>query len=266
MICRTEGLVLRGYRMSESSKVVVLYSREYGKLRLVAKGARRPKSKFGASLEAITWGSYVYYTRENRELQTLSEGDILHSFDGIKQGYRRLAYGSVICDLLDHLTADEDKNLLLCSVVLDTLRWMERVAEDALELPLWYFQLKAASALGYRPHLSGCVQCGKRLSGARVVFSPVLGGTSCSGCATTGMSVSMDTVRFLEHLQVGRSDRIDEHGFQVVNRVEGQGLLRSFMNHHVEGGRKVNAQDFLDKMLAAERPAAVYRAGQEEVG
>ena len=56
MIVQTEGLVLRNFRMSESSKVVIVYTRNFGKVRLVAKGARRPKSKFGASLEPLTWG------------------------------------------------------------------------------------------------------------------------------------------------------------------------------------------------------------------
>ena len=124
MIRRVEGLVIRGYRMSQSSKVVVLYTNEHGKLHLVAKGARRPKSKFGASLEPITWGSYVIYWRENRDLQTLSEGDILHPFWGMKQSYARTAYASAVCELLDHMTVDEDRNPLLCSVVLDSLRWM----------------------------------------------------------------------------------------------------------------------------------------------
>ena len=88
MICHTDGLVLRGFRMSESSKVVVLFSRDYGKLRLVAKGARRPKSKFGASLEPMTWGRYVFYRQDNRELQILSEGDIAHAFEAVQTTLR----------------------------------------------------------------------------------------------------------------------------------------------------------------------------------
>ena len=148
MISKTEGLVLRGYRMSESSKVVVIYTRTAGKVRVVARGARRPRSKFGASVEPITWGAYVFYSRENRELQTLSEGDILYPFEGIKRVYRRLVYASAVCDLLDRLTPEEDANSLLCSVTLETLRWMETVEEQAVELPLWYFQLKAAAGAG----------------------------------------------------------------------------------------------------------------------
>ncbi len=260
MICRTEGLVLRGYRMSESSKVAVIYTRESGKLRLVARGARRPRSKFGASLEPMTWGTYVFYRRENRDLQTLSEGDILYPFGGIKQAYRRMAHACVVCDLLNHMTVDEDRNPLLYSVTLDTLRWMETIEEWAIEIPLWYFQLKAASALGYRPHLSGCVRCGQRLSGVRVRFSPFEGGALCNGCDTSsGMAMDRFTVGFLEQLQTGRPDRIEIGGVSGCDRAEARSALRMFLSYHIESRHRVKSLDFLDRMLAAEGTDVRYR-------
>ena len=263
MICRAEGLVIRGYRMSESSKVVVLFTREYGKLRLVARGARRPKSKFGASVEPITWGNYVFYRRENRDLQTLSEGDIFYAFSGIKAAYRRTAYASAVCELLDHMTVDEDRNTMLFSVALDALKWMESIEEGAVELPLWYFQLKAAAASGYRPHLSGCVRCGERLSGPRIRFNPFLGGTLCERCGDSGMVLKGDTVRFLEQLQVGRPERIDLRTFDRIDRVEVDRALRHFLAHHVDGRRRVKSLDFLDRMLVAEGTPVPYRAMTE---
>jgi len=266
VICRTEGLVLKGYRMSESSRVVVLFTRDQGKLRLAARGARRPKSKFGASLEAITWGSYVYYTQENRDLQTLSEGDIITPFGGLKKDYRKIVFASAVCDLLDHLTADNDENALLCSVTLDSLRWMESIQSAAIELPLWYFQLKAASALGYRPHLSGCVQCGQRLSGNEVRFSPEHGGTVCGSCGYGGMVVKMNTVLYLESLQVNTPDRIDVEGFLRADRAEGQRILKRFLDYHIDSRKQVKALDFLDRMLAAEGTPEPYQGSEQGVG
>ncbi len=258
MISKTEGLVLRGYRMSESSKVVVIYTRTAGKVRVVARGARRPRSKFGASVEPITWGAYVFYSRENRELQTLSEGDILYPFEGIKRVYRRLVYASAVCDLLDRLTPEEDANSLLCSVTLETLRWMETVEEQAVELPLWYFQLKAAAALGYRPHLSGCVQCGVRITGGRVCFDAGRGGTVCRRCESGGLGVKMATIQFLEQLQIARADRIDEKGFQASDTNEARRVLRSFLWRHIGNRGQVKSLDFLNRMLAAEGPSVPY--------
>ncbi|MCE2439903.1 MAG: DNA repair protein RecO [Candidatus Latescibacteria bacterium] len=258
MISKTEGLVLRGYRMSESSKVVVIYTRNAGKVRVVARGARRPRSKFGASVEPITWGAYVYYSRENRELQTLSEGEILYAFEGLKRFYRRLAYASAVCDLLDRLTPEEDPNSLLCSVTLDSLRWMETVEEDAVELPLWYFQLKAAAMLGYRPHLGGCVGCGGRITGDTACFDAGRGGTVCRRCDHGGIEVRLATIQFLEHLQTARADRIDSKGFREVDTGEARRVLRGFLWRHIENRGQVKSLDFLNRLLAAEAPSAPY--------
>lgn len=263
MICKTEGIVIRGFRMSQTSKVVLLFSREYGKLRLAARGARRPKSKFGASLEPMTWGTYLFYKQENRDLQTLTEGDILYVFEGIKRSYQRVVCASSVCELLDHMTEDEDPNALLFSVALDALRWMETVPEKALEAPLWYFQLKAASALGYRPHLSGCVSCGQRLSGSRAWFSPLLGGTLCENHRQEGMAIKKATVDFMEHLQVHRPDRVDLKQFESVDRVEVNRVLRGFLMHHIESRRRIRSLDFWDRMVAAEAEPAYNPASLE---
>ena len=261
MICRAEGLVLRGYRMSESSKVVVIYTREIGKVRLAARGARRPKSRFGASLEPITWGSYVYSRREGRDLQTLTEGDILYAFDGLKRDYRRMAHASAVCDLLDHMTADEDRNGVLCSVALESLRWTESVGAEAIELPLWYFQLKAASALGYRPHLSGCVRCGTRLPDSGIRFSAVEGGTVCAQCGSNGSPLDKPTVAYLEHIQTGRPDRIDTDVFERIDREKVRGLLRTYLDYHLESRRRIRSLDFLDRMMAADGADTTYADG-----
>ena len=81
---------------------------------------------------------------------------------------------------------------------------------------------------GYRPHLSGCVQCGARLQGHRLGFSPSLGGTLCGDHAGAGMRVQFETINFMAHLQVGRPDRIDLSLLQGVNRAEVTRILRAF--------------------------------------
>ncbi len=261
MICQTDGLVLRGFRMSESSKVVVLFSRDYGKLRLVAKGARRPKSKFGASLEPMTWGHYVFYRRENRELQTLSEGDIAHAFEAVKQHYGRMAAGSAICEFLDHITEDEDRNPLLFSIALEAMQWVGKISETSLDVPVWYFQIRAAGAVGYRPHVSGCVQCGARLKGRRLGFSPGLGGTLCGNHAGAGMRVQLKTVNLMSHLQVRRPDRVDLARLQGIDRAEVTRVLRAFFDQHITSRYRPKALDFFERLRAAEQ-SVPYRAGE----
>ena len=247
MIVRTDGLVLRTYKMTETSLVVVVYTRTYGKVRLAAKGARRPKSRFGAVFQPITFGSYVYFKKDGRELQTASEGDIQHTFGGLKRDYVRLGYGSAVCDLLDHITADEDPNAFLLSIALDSLRWMESVPSHRMELPLWYFQIKAAGCLGYRPHLSGCVVTGERLGNSRAWFSVEHGGTVKRRMDGHGVWLDPESIGYLEHLQTLTPDRIDVDGFDRVDAKQCRKAIRLFLDYHM-GERCPKSLLYLEKL------------------
>jgi DNA repair protein RecO (recombination protein O) len=264
MIVRTDGLVLRTHKMTESSLVAVVYTKAWGKVRLAAKGARRPKSRFGAAFQPITLGSYVYYRKEGRDLQTASEGDIQHAFEGVKDDYVRLGYGSAVCDLLDHMTAEDDPNALLLSITLDTLRWMEATPSDRLELPLWYFQIKAAGCLGYRPHLSGCTITGERLDGTRAWFSPEQGGTVRRRTDGDGVWLDAESIAFLEHLQTRTPGRVEQAAFDRVDRDQCRTAIRLFLEYHL-GGRRPKSFLYLEKLqnsrlarasVAADRPVA----------
>lgn len=251
MIVRTEGLVLRSYQMTTSGKVVVVFSREHGKLRLAARGARRPKSRFGASLEPVTVSNFVYYRQDRRELQTLSEGDIVYAFSELKTDYRRTVCASVVCDLIDHMTADEDPSRPLFQAGVDVLHWLERIPADLIEVPLWYFQLHAADILGYRPQLDSCVTCGRPSSAPSMRFNPRLGGAMCPSCGP-GVRVNVETLSFLHRLQAGQRQNVDMGAFAEVDRATARSLLRTYLETHLENRRQIKALDFLERMLADE--------------
>ncbi|TFB10109.1 DNA repair protein RecO, partial [Candidatus Marinimicrobia bacterium MT.SAG.4] len=88
-ILKAEGIILRRIKYSETSLIVTLYTKEYGKVSLIAKGARNPKSKFVGSLEPGTYVSVVYYHKENRDLQMLSEVDPMRSNSSIISSIRK---------------------------------------------------------------------------------------------------------------------------------------------------------------------------------
>ena len=265
MIIRTDGLVLRTHKMTETSLVVMVYTRAWGKVRLAAKGARRPKSRFGAAFQPLTLGSYVYYRKEGRDLQTASEGDIHHTFEVIKSDYIRLGYGSAVCDLLDQMTAEEDPNAFLLSITLDTLKWMERLPAAYLELPLWYFQIKASGCLGYRPHLSGCAMTGARLEGPRAWFSPEHGGTVAQRTDGHGVWLDRESIAFLEHLQTHTPDRIDSAGFDRVDRAQSRQAIRQFLDYHL-GDRLPKSFIYLEKLMNSRVGKASLAASHQTAG
>jgi DNA repair protein RecO (recombination protein O) len=256
VILRTDGIVLRTYRMSESSRVAVLYTTRLGKVKAVARGARRPKSKFGASLEPFTEGTYVIYYKEGRDLQTLSEGDILRPFEGVKTDFDRLIHASAVAELADHLTMGEEPNPALYGALLEALTCLEGLPGDRSETAFWLFEVHAAEALGYRPHFDRCAVCGGDCRGRRVRFSPRLGGVICGDCdEEEGGAVSLraETARFLHELQASGANTAVGPAPPEAVRGEVRQALRQFLEYHTENRRPLRALRFKDQVACPAR-------------
>lgn len=256
MILRTDGIVLRAYRMSDSSKVAVLYTTHLGKVKAAARGARRPKSKFGASLEPFTEGNYVIYHREGRDLQTLSEGDILRPFEGVKADFDRLIHASAVAELADHLTMEEEPNPALYGALVKALVCLEGLPGDRSETAFWLFQVHAAEALGYSPRFDRCAACGKDCVRRRVSFSPRLGGVVCGECggeAGGAISLREETARFLLQLQMAGVEPAFGPAPPEAVRGEVRQALRLFLEYHTEDRRPLRALHFKDQVACPAR-------------
>ncbi len=101
MIVSTDAIVLRSMKYGETSKIVTLYSQKFGKIKVIAKGARGAKSRFGASLEPMTHSSVILYKKEERELNLLSKSEITKSFLKFGSSGDRLATGLAVVELVN---------------------------------------------------------------------------------------------------------------------------------------------------------------------
>ncbi|MCK5118219.1 MAG: DNA repair protein RecO [Candidatus Latescibacteria bacterium] len=250
-ICKTEAVVLRSIKWSETSRIVTLYTLGFGKLKVVAKGARRPKSQFGASLEPITHCAVVFYRKEGRDLHTLSQSDLIAAFPKLKSDLSAITYASAVCELTDRLMAGEEPNPPLFRALVETLGGIEESAAADAEKFLWRFQLHLAAFLGYRPEFGNCVRCSAALEGARVAFSLTLGGTLCDRCADEGVErhlIHMGTARFLSHLERARPDRVRSLKSLPQLAEEIRPLLGKFLATHTEDHRGLRSLDFLEQV------------------
>jgi DNA repair protein RecO (recombination protein O) len=257
MILRTEGIVLRTFRMTDSSRIAVLYTRLLGKVRAVARGARKPRSKFGASLEPFTEGAYIVYHKEGRELQTLSEGDILRAFDDVKSDLDRVLQASAISELTDAVTAAEDPNPALYDALGTALACLGRLSPERSETALWFYEVRAAGALGYRPSFDRCVSCGKAWQRGRAGFSPRAGGLVCSRCQREPGSVidlTESAVRGLGELQSAEAPDVPAVEIPEADRAHVRRALRLFVEYHTEGRRPLRSLSVGDQMR--ERPGS----------
>lgn len=153
MIIRTEAVVLRRMDYGETSQIVTVFTREKGKIAVLAKGARLPKSRFGSSLQPMSYSQVVFYYKPTRQLQTLSESSHVYAFHGIGRQLEKLALGQRIMELVAALLQDEEQNPMVFNLLVQTLDALNQ-AEERVGNVLFYFQLRLASLLGFDPHIN----------------------------------------------------------------------------------------------------------------
>jgi len=151
-IIRTEAVVLRRLDYGETSQIVTLLTPERGKVGVMAKGARRTKSTFGATLQPMAYTQVVYYYKPTRDLQILSESSHVESFHRLRRSLRTITIGLRIVELVDALTEEEDPQPDVFALTVRALRRLDRT--DARAANLWpYVQLRLAELLGIAPSI-----------------------------------------------------------------------------------------------------------------
>jgi DNA repair protein RecO (recombination protein O) len=183
-IIRTEAVSLHSIPFAETSKIVTFYTRDFGKLNFLAKGARRPKSKFGAALETFTYASLIIYKPETPKLYILSDAEIIRSFNELQATVNQYLAGSQIIEFVLKTGDFDEPNPRLFNLTLSALMALsdKSSVEKQLDNLVWAFLLKAASFLGYRPELETCVICRNKFMKSKVFFDIANGGILCPKC------------------------------------------------------------------------------------
>lgn len=226
------ALVLRVVEFSESSCVATFYTREFGKLGALAKGARRPKSPFEAALDLLAVCRIVFLRKSSEGLHVLTEAKLERRFRSASRDLTRLYAGYYIVELLRELTDHEDPHPELFDIADGSLLAIDQ-GSDVASL-LLRFELGALRILGHLPSFEGCVDCGEPLEGSnRVAFGQLAGGLLCSRCRTgqrqviTVRAATIDALR-----QLASSDfHAEPPSFDKQDRGEMRGLVNQFISH-----------------------------------
>lgn len=182
---KTEAIVLRTWKYGDSSRIASLYSRRFGKLRLIAKGARSKKPRFGASLEPFTESLIVFYKKQERELQVLSSSDSIADFARLRDRPVHLGLACAMVESIDRLTPLEQEDPGLYALVRAALVAIEETQTEVdAESVFWRAQQALLVHLGYRWELESCVSCGGAAGGDRIAIDPIEGAL-CGRCART---------------------------------------------------------------------------------
>lgn len=249
MIVKTEAIVLRTRKYRETSRIVNLYTKEFGRLSVIAKGTRGPRNKFGASLQPPNHVVAVLYKNDNRELHLLSQCDTVTRFRNVADGLDKFSAAMSVVELVEHVTHDEERNEQLFNLSLSTLRGLDDTVRNPLNVQ-YYFELHLSDLLGFRPNFHSCYSCGMPLGhenvgtkGAELRLGS--GGVMCSNCSggTTRWSISLGSLQVLQRLQEAASParvtpmHLTEHQMDEVGKT-----LRQYLQSHVGGLDRLKVQ------------------------
>jgi DNA repair protein RecO (recombination protein O) len=175
-LMESEAIVLRTYPLREADLLVTLFTRAEGKVRGVARSAKKSKRRFGGALEPMTYVRAFYDVRERQELARLDACEVLESPLATEVSYARAVALAHVAELLDELLPDREANDAIFRLTLSVLH-----ALTGLEvwMPTTYFELWLTRLVGFLPELTECIVCGRSLNGSRAYFHALADGLMC---------------------------------------------------------------------------------------
>jgi DNA repair protein RecO (recombination protein O) len=226
---RDRGVVLRSIKLGEADRIVTVFTQGHGKVRAVAKGIRKPGSRFGARLEPTTHLALQCY--QGRELDVVTQVETIDANRAVREHYGCLTHAVAMLEAVDHVTPERERNPAIYRMLVGALRTLaDRISP--LVAPAFFWKL--LSLEGFHPYLEGCVRC-EATKGELPAFDPGEGGLLCADCSRLGgVGLRPETVDALRLLLGGELRRLlaDEPGPEVV--VELERLALRALEFHLE--------------------------------
>jgi DNA repair protein RecO (recombination protein O) len=178
---RTPAVVIGSFPLGESDRAVTFFSRHQGRIRGVARAARRVRSRFSGALELLTLGELVFFDTGRSDLVRVDHFDVLHPFAGVREDLERLGQAAWMVECVGRLTADRDPHPVVYGTLLRALRSVEDGAPPRRVAVV--FGVRLVEALGHRLRTDACVACGRRgVDGRLAAIDVEAGGTICERC------------------------------------------------------------------------------------
>jgi DNA repair protein RecO (recombination protein O) len=223
-------LVLRKTKLGEADVILTLLSSDGGIVRAVAKGMRKPTSRFAGRMEP---GSVVdLMLAPGRTLEVVSDARSVDLHSGLRADYDRSTAASVVLDVLDKMAVEGQPEERLFGLSCATLTALEIAEPSRIRALVTAFLLKAMSMHGYRPHLDSCVSCACTAEG-RSGFSLEAGGILCPACGGAAPPLSAGARDLLSWLLASTMDEIAGVDLPQREETEAFGLMRQFVAYHL---------------------------------
>jgi DNA repair protein RecO (recombination protein O) len=178
----TSAIVIKTLDYGESDRIVAFYTPDFGKVKGIAKGAKKSKRRFSNALELLTLSRLIFFDKRESDLVRIEGCDIVDSFPAIREDIRKIAFGCYLVELVDEMTPEREANPDLFNMLKAFLSILCDSGAEAQILRI--FEIRLLSLLGYRPGLDRCLHCDETLEHTgEVFFSVTKGGLLCERCS-----------------------------------------------------------------------------------
>jgi DNA repair protein RecO (recombination protein O) len=239
----SEAIILRTYPLGEADRLVSFFGRTTGRLRGVAQGARRPKSRFGSTLEPLSHIRIWFYERETRDLVRISQCELVRSFLEVQRDYHAALALATVSEITEGLLPEREPSDTVFRLILLTAAGIDR--GTGLTLPLVYFELWMLRLGGWLPPLDHCARCSRRLKDEKVYASPVALGIACEKCRLPGMRVlSAGAANLAQRIIAEKLEGLMGQGASAEDVKQLNEYLLDLIEHHME--RKLITRELLE--------------------
>lgn len=243
---RVEGVVLRHADWGETDRLLTLYTRERGKVRAVAKGARKIRSRKAGHLEPFT--RVTLQLARSHDLPIVTQADTLDAYLPIHENLVKTGQASYIVELLDRFTYEDDtENYGIFRLLTEVLSRLEKEPDPWLAIR--YYEVRLLDLLGYRPNWFECANCGREIKAEDQYFSAARGGVLCPACGK-GLpevwSISVDALKYLRHFQRSSYSEAQRARPSAEIRNEVESLLQRYVTYLLE--RALNSPRFISQI------------------
>jgi len=243
---RVEGVVLRHADWGEADRLLTLYTRERGKVRAIAKGARKIRSRKAGHLEPFT--RVTLQLARSHDLPIVTQADTLDAYLPIHENLVKTSQAAYIVELLDRFTYEDDtENYGIFRLLTEVLTRLEKESDPWLAIR--YYEVRLLDLLGYRPHWFECANCGREIKAEDQYFSAARGGVLCPDCGRGLPGVwplSVEALKYLRHFQRSTySEAQRAHPLPVVQE-EVESLLQRYVIYLLE--RALNSPRFISQI------------------
>ncbi|WP_071460163.1 DNA repair protein RecO [Bacillus massilinigeriensis] len=243
MLEKCEGIVIRTNDYGETNKIATLFTREWGKTGVMARGAKKPNSRLSAVTQLFTYGYFLI--QRGRGMGSLQQGDMVQSMRSIREDIFLTAYASYIAELTDKCTEEKKSNPFLFELLFKTLQHLDEGYDPDIIVNI--YEMKMMNVIGLYPVLDRCVNCGN--TEGVFAFSIREGGILCHRCIGIDpyhLKVSAPAIKLLRLFYLLDPSRVGNISVKETTKAELKRVITAYYEEY--SGLHLKTKKFLDQM------------------